>query len=310
MILKGKRVIHTQGVDQCQRRKLLMLRGRRVHHPLRADQGHQVTSHVVTLKVDSHGPTPGAEKVRENQSQDLVLKNQYRTKSPDQGHDQETSHPGENQSQGRIQGDGTINSRSLNPDHTLVLTASQGPGHLDEKDHDHLDEKDHALDLGGNLLYLGISEGFLLSGKEVLALSSKGHVQEEGVLQRGDFHVPDLIQEGKEVARDLAQGLREESRILDQGHVYEVGDLDLCLGEGETDLGQGPALTREDKVEGQHPETEKEVRVKADRGPSQNQKKRLSLIALYQFPILTQHWETICLTILTSQWRPICLCSR
>lgn len=208
MIVRGKRLIHTQGVGQCQRRKLVIVSGRRVHHPLRVDQGHQVTSPLITPKVDGHCPTPGTEKVKENQSQDQVLKNRYLTKSPDQGHNQKTNHPGENQSRGQIQGDETRNGMSQNPDHTLIPTVGQGPGHLNVKDHDHLDGKDRALDLGGNLLYLGISEGFLLlAGKEVLALSSEGHVQdhedhvqEEGVLQRGDCHVPDQIQEDEEVA--------------------------------------------------------------------------------------------------------------
>lgn len=179
-----------------------------------------MTSLVETQSKDDQGPTPGAEKVEEGQSQDQVLKSHHITKGLDLGQKQETNCLTEDSSLGHIPGDETAKDVFQILDHAHIQTVSLGP--------DHLDTKDHIPGLEGNLLFLGISESFHpLIGEVVLALLEEGqvqdlvgHVQKEEVLRGGDSHTPDLTQE--EDFRDLGQDLGEGGQVLDQDHFYEV----------------------------------------------------------------------------------------
>ena len=243
-----------------------------------------MTSPLETQSKDDQGPTPGAEKVKEGQSQDQVLKSHHITKGLDLGRMQETNLPREDSSLGHILGNKTAKDMFQNPDHAHIQTVSLGP--------DHLDTQKHIPGLEGNLLFLGISESFHpLIGEEVLTLLEEGqvqdligHVQKEGVLRGGDSHIPDLTRE--EDFRDLSQDLGEGGHVLDQDHVYEIENLAPNLEEGETDLGQDLPRTQQEEVDDQRPEEGKEV--KAVLGQNQDQKRRLSPTVLYQFPVLIQ----------------------
>lgn len=239
-----------------------------------------MTSLVETRSKDDQGPTPGAEKVEEGQSQ--VLKSHHITKGLDLGQKQETNCLTEDSSLGHIPGDETEKDVFRILGHAQIQTVSLGP--------DHLDTKDHIPGLEGNLLFLGISESFHpLIGEEVLALLEEGqvqdlvgHVQKEGVLRGGDNHTPDLTQE--EDFRDLGQDLGEGGHVLDQDHVCEVENPTPYLEEGETDRSQDLPHTQREEIDDQCPEEGKEV--KAILGQNQDQKRRLSPTILCQFPVL------------------------
>ena len=147
-----------------------------------------------------------------------------------QGHDLTLIHIVSQESQGHVQNKDQPSKREQSPDRILrnetekevfqsrvptlihVVNLNQG--------HDHLGTREHVLDQGGDLLYLGIFEGFhLLTGGEAQVRFDGGHdqlqglkdrVQGEEVIQDGEIHVPDLIQDPsqhKRVAGDLAQDL-------------------------------------------------------------------------------------------------------
>ena len=147
-----------------------------------------------------------------------------------QGHDLALIHIVSQESQGHVQNKDQPSKREQSPDRILrnetekevfqsrvptlihVVNLNQG--------HDHLGTREHVLDQGEDLLYLGIFEGFhLLTGGEAQVRFDGGHdqlqglkdrVQGEEVIQDGEIHVPDLIQDlsqDKRVTGDLAQDL-------------------------------------------------------------------------------------------------------
>lgn len=194
-----------------------------------------------------------------------------------QGHDLALIHIVSQESQGHIQNKDQPSKREQSPDRILrnetekEVFQSHVPALIHvvnlDQGRDHLGIRERVLDQGGDLLYLGIFEGFhLLTGGEAQVHFDGGHdqlqgledrVQGEEVIQDGEIHVPDLIQDlsqDKKVAGDLAQDLEWG----DQGQdlAYEIGNLDLYRREREEDLGL--SHTQKEKEEGQHQGTETE----------------------------------------------------
>lgn len=242
-----------------------------------------------------------------------------------QGHDLALIHIVSQESQGLAQNIDHPSKRGQSPDLVLrnetkkEVFQSRVPAliHAENLDqgHDHQDIREHVLDQGGDLLYLGIFEGFhLLAGGEAQVHFDGDHdqlqdledqVQGKEVIQEGKIHVPDLIQDLSQdirVAGDLAQDLERGDQ--DQDLTYEIGNHDLYRRKREEDLGL--VHIQKEKEEGQHQGTETEP----DLVQSLSQKIKHKLLGCCQFQKQTQQLQIICLALVTSQLLLLSLHSR